>query len=91
MVDSIVRQVVRSGTAIGSNYRAAGRARSRTEFIAKLGVVVKEADETEHWLDLLDSCDLCRGQELVWLRRESAELRAIFTKSVKTARLNHER
>ena len=49
----IGKQLLRSGTSIGANYRAACRARSRAEFIAKLGVVVEEADESIYWIELL--------------------------------------
>jgi len=57
--------------------------------IAKLGVVAEEADETEHWLDVIRSSGLAKGAELEWLYSESRELRAIFVQSVKTARRNH--
>ena len=88
-VDVIGRQLVRSGTGVSSNYRAACRGRSRAEFIAKLGVVLEEADEAEHWLDVLDGSGLSGSDELRWLHAESAELRAIFAASVATARRNH--
>src|SRR6266850_1922801 len=51
--DAVVRQLARSSTSVSANYRAAGRARSRAEFIAKVGVVAEEADEAEHWLAVL--------------------------------------
>jgi len=54
----IGKQVLRSGTSIGANYRAACRARSRAEFVAKLGVVLEEADETVFWLDLLRDAEV---------------------------------
>ena len=47
------KQILRSGTSVGANYRAATRAKSRADFIAKLGIVVEEADETQYWLELL--------------------------------------
>jgi four helix bundle protein len=84
--DTIVRQLVRSGTGIGANHRASRRARSRAEFIARLGIVVEEADETEEWLALLRDADLCAGTELHWLSREANELRRIFAASLRTAR-----
>jgi four helix bundle protein len=89
--DTIVRQLIRSGTGISSNYHSACRARSRDEFIAKLGIVVEEADETEHWLKLWRSANLPSGLELEWLAAEASELRAIFCASLKTARLNRQR
>ena len=85
----IGRQLLRSALSTSANYRAACRARSRREFIAKLGVVLEEADETEHWLDILHACNVGRGPELEWLKDEAAQLRAIFRQSVKTARRNH--
>jgi four helix bundle protein len=87
--DVIGRQLVRSGTGVSSNYRGACRARSRAEFIAKLGIVVEEADEAEHWLDVIHESRLSSGPELQWLRSESRELRAIFAASASTARRNH--
>ena len=87
--DAMGRQLVRSGTGVSSNYRAACRARSRAEFVAKLGIVVEEADEAEHWLDVIYESRLSAGPELEWLRSESRELRAIFVASLSTARKNH--
>ena len=89
--DTAARQLARAGTAVSANYHATGRARSRAEFIAKLGIVVEEADETEHWLSVIRGSDLAAGQELEWLLRESGEPRAIFSASLRTARLNHPR
>ena len=75
--DAMGRQLVRSGTGVSSNYRAACRGRSRAEFIAKLGIVVEEADESEHWLDVIHEGRLSSGPELEWLRSESRELRSL--------------
>jgi four helix bundle protein len=86
--DTAARQLARSGTAVSANYHATGRARSRAEFIAKLGVVVEEADEAEHWLFIIQHSGLAGGEALGWLVRESAELRAIFSAALRTARLN---
>jgi four helix bundle protein len=85
----IGRQLVRAGTGVSANYHAAGRSRSRKEFIARLGVVLEEADESEHWLDVLKESNIGCGSEQDWLLDEAAQLRAIFHKSVKTARANH--
>ena len=85
----IGRQLLRAGTGVSSNYHAAGRGRSRDEFIAKLGLVLEEADESEHWLDVLHKSGIGCGAELDWLRDEAAQLRAIFYQGVKTARANH--
>src|SRR3989304_7630990 len=53
IADVLGRQILRSGTSIGANYRAACRARSRADFISKMGIVEEEADETLYWLELL--------------------------------------
>jgi four helix bundle protein len=91
----IGRQLVRAATSESANYQAARRGRSRAEFIAKLGIVAEEADETEHWLQLVAEANLVTTpaalDELGWLRGEAAELRAIFVQSVKTARKNYNR
>ena len=73
------------------NYRSATRGRSRAEFIAKLGIVVEEADETVGWLELIGQVDLARGPEYVWLLREAGELLAIFAKAQNTAKENNRR
>ena len=75
----IVRQLVRSGTAIGANYREANRAESREDFIHKTAIALKEAAETEYWLELCARTGLGRENELATLRQESRELLAIFT------------
>jgi len=82
----LASQLLRAGTAIGANYRAACRARSRREFIAKLGIVVEETDETLYWLDLFVSTDLAREAELAPIRKEAEELLRIFVASIATAR-----
>jgi len=83
---STARILAWAGTAIGANYRAACRARSRREFIAKLGIVVEETDETLYWLDLFVSTDLAREAELAPIRKEAEELLRIFVASIATAR-----
>ncbi len=80
----IAKQLLRSGTSIGANYRAACRARSRNEFIAKLCIVVEEADETVYWLELLHDAELVPPDKLGGLLREAKELAAIFTASKAT-------
>ena len=86
--DGVARQLARSAPGVSSNYRSARRARSRPEFIARLGIVVDEVDESEHWLAVLKKSKLVSGSELDWLLQESGELRAIFSKSLTTAREN---
>ena len=86
---------MRSGTGESANYQSARRARSRREFIAKLGVAAEEADETEHWLAVIKNSDIVTSsvglKELDWLADEASQLRAILVQSVRTARANHRR
>ena len=82
----IGRQVLRSGTSVAANYRAVCRARSKAEFIAKVGVVVEEADETVLWLELLVETNIVSEKRLNELLREANELLAIFAASQHTAR-----
>ena len=84
-------QLIDAGTSVAMNYRSATRGRSRAEFIAKLGIVVEEADESLGWLELVGQVDLARGPEYVWLLREAGELLAIFAKAQKTAKENSRR
>ena len=84
-------QLIDSGTSVAMNYRTATRGRSRAEFIAKLGIVVEEADETLGWLELMGQINLGRSSEYNWLRGEAAELLAIFAKAQKTAKENSRR
>jgi four helix bundle protein len=80
------KQVLRSGTSVAANYRAACRARSKPEFIAKIGIVTEEADETVLWLELLGDAGLLPKARLEPLIKEARELTAIFTASQNTAR-----
>jgi len=83
---TISRQLLRSGTSVAANYRAAGRARSRAEFVAKMGVVVEEADESVFRLDLLVGSGMIAKPRLDDLVAEANELVSIFVASQKTAR-----
>lgn len=82
----ISKQILRSATSVGANYRAACRAQSRPDFAAKLAVVAEEADETLYWLELLGESGLIKPERLNALIRETGELVAIVTASRKTAR-----
>jgi four helix bundle protein len=86
--DVMKRQLIRCGTAVGANYRAASRARSRAEFIAKLGIVEEECDESLYWLDVIAELGLVKKSLLADLQREADELLAITISSIKTARTN---
>src|ERR1039457_5044454 len=80
------KQMLRSGTSVGANYREAYRARSKAEFISKTGDCLKEADETLYWLDLILDESFVRPHRLQPLLREADELVAIFTTIAKHAR-----
>jgi four helix bundle protein len=79
------RQVLRSGTSIGANYRAACRARTVKEFVSKTRISVEEADETGYWLELLTEASIVRKARLDPLRAECNELLAILASSQHTA------
>jgi len=79
-------QLVRSGTSVGSNYRAACRGRSRAEFVAKLGVVEEEADESAFWMELIIDGELLKRKQVVSLLDEANELARIMAQSRITAR-----
>ena len=73
------KQVLRSGTSVGANYREAQRARSKAEFIAKIGDCLKELDESTYWLELLVRSEIVPETKLAALRDENNQLLAIFT------------
>ncbi|HXH48511.1 MAG TPA: four helix bundle protein [Terriglobia bacterium] len=79
------RQLLRSGTSVAANYRAVCRARSKAEFIAKMGVVLEEADETAFWLELLIEAKVIPKSRLEALLAETSELVRIFSASRQTA------
>jgi four helix bundle protein len=81
-------QLFDAGTSVGANYSAACRARSRREFVSKIGLVLEEADESEFWLKLLKRSGVAAGEELDSLISEAGQLAAIFTASHKTATEN---
>ncbi len=78
-------QLVRCGTSVGANYRSACRGRSRREFIAKLGIVEEEVDESGFWLELVIDAELLKKERVEPLLREAEELTAIMASSRITA------
>jgi four helix bundle protein len=84
----LAKQLIRCATSVGANYRAACRARSHPEFIAKMQIVQEEADEVQYWLDLLFRIGALNETEFRPLEKEASELTAIFTSSAATARKN---
>jgi four helix bundle protein len=73
------KQVLRSGTSVGANYREACRSRSKAEFVAKLGDCLKELDESSYWFELLKETGITTAVNLEPLQKECNELLAIFT------------
>ena len=84
----IGRQLRRSASSAGANYRAARRGKSHADFAAKVGIAIEEADEAMYWLDLLVRADIVTQTIVQPLRAEANELVAIFTACQKTARVN---
>lgn len=82
------KQVLRSGTAVGANYRSCQRGKSKADFIAKLAVAEEEADETCYWLELIISAELLPQDRIEPLLREAQEITAILTAAGKTAKEN---
>ncbi|MDO8679402.1 MAG: four helix bundle protein [Acidobacteriota bacterium] len=80
------QQLIDSGTSVAANYRASCRARSRAEFISKLGIVLEEADESLFWLELMIDSHLVTAARTEKLLKEADELTAIFVASLKTAK-----
>ncbi|HCA78977.1 MAG TPA: four helix bundle protein [Bacteroidetes bacterium] len=82
------KQLLRCASSVAANYRAVGRARSRAEFISKLGTVVEEADESVFWLEMLTETDIVPKEKVESLLKEGNEFLAIFAASQRTARAN---
>ena len=82
------KQLLRCGTSVAANYRAACRARSTAEFVARIGIVAEEADESVLWLELLAETETLNIEKLRSIMREAKELTAIFSASQKTAKAN---
>jgi four helix bundle protein len=84
--DVIGRQLLRSATSVGANYRAACRAKSTADFISKMGTVEEEADESLYWMELLVESGLVKAERLKPLMQEADELVAITVSSINTAK-----
>ena len=84
--DVIGRQLLRAGTSVAANYRSARRARSRREFVAKMGIVEEEADESSFWIELLAQAGLATSDQVSELQGEADQLVAITVASIRTAR-----
>ncbi len=84
--DVIGRQLIRSGTSIGANDRAACRAKSSADMINKMKVVEEESDETEYWLELLVEAELVPQGQIAGIYKETDEILAMTVSSIKTLR-----
>ena len=86
VAETISRQILRSGTSVGANYRAASRAKSTADMINKLKIVEEEADETLFWLELLIEAGILPEHRLAALMQETEEILAMTVASIKTLR-----
>jgi four helix bundle protein len=84
----IANQLGRSASSVAANYRASCRARSHAEFVARIGIVEEEADESSFWLDIITETGNASNEKVEPLLSEARELTAIFTASCKTAKSN---
>ena len=82
--DILIKQIVRSATSVGANYRSALRARSKPDFISKITIAEEEADETCYWLEIM--IEIYPGKRMEPLLKEAQEITAILTKAGKTAK-----
>ena len=83
-------QLLRAGCSVSANYRAATRARSRADFIAKLGIVEEECDETIHWIELLTDSGRITPSKVAPLKQEAVEILSMDVASIRTAKTRHE-
>lgn len=84
----IKNQLIKSATSTAANYRATCRAKSKADFISKLGIVHEEADETVFWLEMIEDLDY-NSKQLSELKKESEEILKIVAKSISTSRANN--
>ncbi len=82
----LVRQITRSSTSVGANYRAVCRAKSDADFINKLKIVEEETDETIYWLEILEETGLIKAERIENIKKEAEEILAIVVASLKTMR-----
>ncbi len=84
--DVIGRQLLRCATSVGANYRAACRARSKAEFVAKMGIVEEEADESLYWMEMLVESGAASTRDVQFLMQEGNELLSMTVASIQTMR-----
>jgi four helix bundle protein len=88
---TIGKQLVRAGTSVGANYRAAIRGRSRADFLSRMGIVEEECDEALYWIDVLVELEFVSAKRVHEFRVEANEIIAITVSSIKTARRNSQK
>jgi len=86
--DVLGKQLLRSSTSVGANYRSACRGRSKPDFISKVGIAIEEADESLYWLEMITESGLLPDKQLSELMKEGDEIVAILTASSQTAKRN---
>ncbi|MFN0158037.1 MAG: four helix bundle protein [Bacteroidota bacterium] len=84
----LCKQLLRSATSVGANYRAARRSRSRADFISRISIAEEEADESLYWLELLSASGRVKEEDVCSLIKEANEFTAIFCASGRTAKAN---
>ncbi len=84
--DVVARQIIRSGTSVGANYRAACRAKSTPDMINKMKIVEEESDETAYWLEVLVEAELVEQDQVARMHKETNEVLAMTVASLKTLR-----
>ena len=84
--DVVAKQIIRSGTSIGANYRAACRAKSTADMINKMKIVEEESDETMYWIEILADAELAPKEQIRELYKETSEILAMTIASIKTLR-----
>ncbi len=82
----IANQLVRSATSVGANYRAVCRAKSKADFIAKLNIVLEEADELAYWLEITSESGMLRAEKINPLLNETDQIISILVSSIKTSK-----
>lgn len=87
----LANQIIRSGTSVGANYRAASRAKSTADFINKLKIVEEEADETIFWIEILEATDKVESSRVSDLKREANEILAMVVASIIKSRENQKK
>lgn len=85
---AISKQIIRSGTSVGANYRATRRAKSKPDFINKFKIAEEECDETIFWFEIIEESNMVDREHLVEIKKEANELLSIFVASIKTLKSN---